>query len=191
MVWRLSVYDEAVFPSCYHKTLLKPHARMFCDDVIRRDRCIANRLWVCRNVRGSISVYPAGYSLPVVFAIDCSLVPYFQGSIEAIAFYSLLSIWSVEEVRLCETTPQLLRKVLLRTSASLIISAARLRLGASTAYRSISMTTSLIIRSIVSPWETSVIKILESDGDMVAPMIRRVCDTIDSAPCHRYGICPA
>lgn len=32
---------------------------------------------------------------------------------------------------------------------------------------------------------------LDSDGDMVAPMTKSVCDTMDRAPCQRYGICPA
>lgn len=48
-------------------------------------------------------------------------------------------------IRRIAVTPQPFKNALLRTSASLIISAARLRLGASTAKRSISNTTSLMI----------------------------------------------
>lgn len=77
------------------------------------------------------------------------------------------------------------RKVRRLTSASLMISAARLKLGANTAILSMSMMTSLMIWSIASRCGTRVKIILNSDGDIVAPITRRVCETIDSAPCHR------
>jgi len=55
-----------------------------------------------------------------------------------------------------------------------MISAERLRDGAKCAYRSISHTTSLIIASTVSRWGTRVERMEESEGDIVAPITRRV-----------------
>lgn len=82
-------------------------------------------------------------------------------------------------------SPQELRNARLLTSASLIISADKLKLGARTAYFSTSTTTSLMMWSIASRLGTSVSRMLDSEGDMEAPMISRVCETTDKAPCQR------
>jgi hypothetical protein len=72
-----------------------------------------------------------------------------------------------------------------------MISAERLKLGARCTYLSTSVTTSLIIASTASRCGTSVERIAEREGDIVAPMTRSVCEAIERAPCQRYGIWPA
>lgn len=66
-----------------------------------------------------------------------------------------------------------------------MISAERARLGARCEYRSISSTTSLMIPSMVSMCGTKVDIMDDREGDMVAPMTRRVCETMLRAPCQR------
>ena len=79
------------------------------------------------------------------------------------------------------------RQICRRLSASRIISADSFRLGAKCAYLSTSFTTSAMIASICEAGGSRV----ERVGDIVAPIISKVCDTIDRAPCHRYGRWPS
>lgn len=79
------------------------------------------------------------------------------------------------------------RQICRRLSASRIISADSFRLGARCAYLSTSFTTPAMIASICETGGSMV----ERAGDIVAPIISNVCDTIDRAPCHRYGRWPS
>lgn len=79
------------------------------------------------------------------------------------------------------------RQICRRLSASRMISADNFKLGARCAYRSTSTITLEIIVSVLKGGGRSVDRV----RDIVAPMIKSVWDTMDRAPCHRYGRWPS